>query len=333
MSFSPWRTARRLFGLSGLIVLVLGGALPGEAPPLPAPPLDPTAFDEGRAPFTVQFGDTEIVHRLMAVSLLPDSTVRLAAQSGIRQGRYRLEAPAPLVRRRTGASWTLTAPSVPGLYPVTITDLASGARVRVQVFVLSPWDPEERHLNGYRIGRYEKTPRHGRAVYEPPEGFVEVTAANKDAFVSPNFRLDQFLCKQTDGTPQYALVRPRLLRRLERVLAAVNARGHTAHTLRVMSGYRTPYYNRAIGNTTEYSRHLYGDAADVYVDADSDQRMDDLTGDGRTTRADARYLADLVQDIPTPGDERFRGGLSVYGSTAQHGPFVHLDLRGRYARW
>jgi len=269
----------------------------------------------------------------MAVPLLPDSTVRLAAQSGIRQGRYRLEAPAPLVRRRTGAAWTLTAPSVPGLYPVTITDLASGARVRLQVFVLNPWDPEERRLNGYRIGRYEKTPRHGRAVYEPPEGFVEVTAANKDALVSPNFRLDQFLCKQTDETPQYALVRPRLLRRLERVLAAVNARGHTAHTLRVMSGYRTPYYNRAIGNTTEYSRHLYGDAADVYVDADGDQRMDDLTGDGRTTRADARYLADLVQDIPTPGDGRFRGGLSVYGSTTQHGPFVHLDLRGRYARW
>jgi hypothetical protein len=328
MSLPPWRTARRILGLLGLIVLILGGARPTSATPL-----DSTEFDAGTAAFPVQFGETEVIHRLMAVTVMPDSTVRVAAQPGVQRGGYRLDAAPPLAARRAGPSWTLTAPSAPGLYPVVITDTTSGARVQLQVFVLSPWDHEGRRLNGYRIGRYEREPRNGRPVYEPPEGFVAVTAANKDALVSPNFRLDQFLCKQTDGTPQYALVRPRLLRHLERVLAAVNDRGHDVSTLHVMSGYRTPYYNRAIGNTTEYSRHLYGDAADIYVDADGDRWMDDLSGDGRTTRADAELLAGIVRSLPTPGDDRFEGGLSSYGATAAHGPFVHLDLRGRRARW
>lgn len=312
----------------GLLLLTLSAT---AAPP------DSTTFEESRAAFAVQFGDTRITHRVMAVTVMPDTTVRISVEpdplNEAPTHGYRLDAPVPLASSRAPSSWQFTTPSEPGLYPLVVTDTTSNVSVRLQVFVLSPWDPEGQHLNGYRIGRYEKTPRNGRAVYEPPEGFVEVTPENKDALVSPHFRLDQFLCKQTDGTPQYALVRPRLLRHLEEVLAALNAEGHAAPTLHVMSGYRTPYYNRIIGNTTTYSRHLYGDAADIYVDADGDRWMDDLTGDGRTTRADAEHLAAIVQRIPTTGDERFNGGLSAYGSTTQHGPFVHVDLRGRRVRW
>jgi hypothetical protein len=301
---------------------------------VPAAPPDSTEFEEGRAAFAVRFGETRIIHRVMAVTVMPDTTVRIAVEPGLRTGvGYRLDAPVPLAYRLSSSSWRFSAPSEPGLYPVRVTNPASKATVQIQVFVLNPWDHEGRHLNGYRIGRYEMEPRNGRPVYEPPEGFVEVTANNEDALLSPHFRLDQFLCKQTEATPQYALVRPRLLRYLERVLAAVNERGPNVPTLHVMSGYRTPYYNRAIGNTTEYSRHLYGDAADIYVDADGDRWMDDLTGDGRVTTADARDLAEIVRSIPTSGDDQFRGGLSIYGATAHHGPFVHLDLRGRRVRW
>lgn len=329
---SQWHKAHYILGLLGLIVLILG-----KTPPVHGRSMNSTEFDEDRAAFTVRFGDTVIAHRLMAVTTMPDSTVRISVEPGLVRRdpppKYRLDAPAPLAYRHSSTSWQFTAPSEPGLYPLVVTDTTSNKAVQIQVFVLNPWDHKGRQLNGYHIGRYEMEPRNGRAVYEPPEGFVEVTAQNKDALVSPNFRLDQFLCKQTEATPQYALVRPRLLRHLERVLAAVNARGHDASTLHVMSGYRTPYYNRAIGNTTEYSRHLYGDAADIYVDADGDRRMDDLTGDGRVTQADAEHLAAIVRTVPTPGDDRFVGGLSVYGSTTTHGPFVHLDLRGRHVRW
>ena len=323
-------------GRHTLCVLLCGALLlvEGLAGTATAASPDTTAFDEERATFSVRFGETTVHHRIMAVTTMPDSTTEIVVDSGwVPEGRYRLDAPSPLAYRLSGRSWQSTAPSEPGLYPLIVTDTQSGATVRLQVFVLTPWDHDGRRLNGYRIGRYEMEPRDGRAVYEPPEGFVKVTAQNEDALVSPHFRLNQFLCKQTDEMPQYALVRPRLLRHLEQVLTAVNARGHDVSTLHVMSGYRTPSYNRALGNTTEYSRHLYGDAADIYVDADQNRRMDDLTGDGRVTMADARSLANIVQNIPTPGDDRFVGGLSTYGATTVHGPFVHLDLRGRYVRW
>lgn len=326
-----WRRSLWILALGLTLWMTLGWSTAIALPP------DSTRFDPGTAAFDVRYGDTMVTHRLMAVTTLPDSTVRISVEPNLRQGPttsgYQLEAPTPVAYRHSSTSWQFTAPSEPGLYPLVVTDTTLGTTVQIQVFVLNSWDHEGRQLNGFHIGRYEMEPRNGRAVYEPPEGFVEITDQNKDALVSPHLRLDQFLCKQTEATPQYALIQPRLLRHLERVLAALNAQGHEASTLHVMSGYRTPYYNRAIGNTTEYSRHLYGDAADIYVDADGDRWMDDLTGDGDGTRTDARYLADIVRRLPTTGDDQFRGGLSVYSATATHGPFVHLDLRGRPVRW
>jgi hypothetical protein len=320
-------TAYRLLLFFGVGFLVLALAAPATA----APP-DSASFTEGEAAFSVQFGDDTIRHRVMAVVAGPDTTLRLAAADDPAAG-YRVDAPEGTIRARSGHRWRFSAPSSPGLYPLTVTDTTSGASVRLQVFVLRPWAHDDPTLDGYRIGRYERRARGGRARYEPPTGFIKVTAENKDVRVAPNFRLEQFLCKQTDEMPQFALVQTRLLRRLETILAALNDRGHDVPTLHVMSGFRTPYYNRAIGNTTEYSRHLYGDAADIFVDVDGDGWMDDLTGDGRATKADARYLARIVRAHPTPGDDQFAGGLGIYGSASHRGPFVHVDLRGYRARW
>ena len=318
-------TTRRLVGLVLLAALLLVG--PGRA----APP-DSAAFDAGTAPFSVRFGDAVVERTVMAVTAMPNEPVRLAVEAPT-AGGYRVEGPDAAVRLISDRTWRFSAPSRPGLHPVVVRDTTTGAAVRLQVFVLTPWDHDGATLEGYHIGHYEMQARGDMSTYEPPAGFIEVTADNKDARVSPNFRLEQFLCKQTAGTPQFALVRTRLLQRLETVLATLNDRGHPVSTLHVMSGYRTPYYNRAIGNTTEYSRHLYGDAADIFVDVDGDRWMDDLTGDGRATTADARYLARLVRRRPTPGDDRFDGGLGIYGPASHRGPFVHVDLRGYRARW
>lgn len=295
---------------------------------------DSATFDAGLAPFSVHFGETVVSHRLMAVTVLPGEVIPITlAPEDQTDGAYRLDPPTGTRVSESNHSWALSAPEDPGLYPVTITDTLTDADVRLHVFVLTPWDHNGQRLHGYRIGQYRQRALRGREVYEPPEGFIPVTDENKDVRVSPNFRLEQFLCKQTEATPQYALVRTRLLRRLEQILASVNEAGHDVPTLHVMSGYRTPYYNRAIGNTTDYSRHLYGDAADIFVDADEDEWMDDLNGDGRVTKADARELARIVRGIPTPGDERFNGGLGIYGPASHRGPFVHVDLRGAHARW
>jgi hypothetical protein len=312
------------------ILLFVGIGLLFFSVSAPATVPDSTTFTEGAADFSVRFGDETIRHRVMAVTATPDTSLRIAADT---PAGYQIEAPEGTVRSISDRQWRFSAPSSPGLYPVTVTDTTSEASVRLQVFVTRPWDHDGMTLAGYRIGRYEMQARGERERYEPPSGFIEVTDENKDVRVAPNFRLEQFLCKQTDETPQFALVQTRLLQRLETVLAALNDRGHEVPTLHVMSGFRTPYYNRAIGNTTEYSRHLYGDAADIFVDVDGDSWMDDLTGDGRVTEADARYLARVVRAHPTPGNDQFAGGLGIYGSASHRGPFVHVDLRGYRARW
>jgi hypothetical protein len=61
--------------------------------------------------------------------------------------------------------------------------------------------------------------------------------------------------------------------------------------------------------------------------------MDDLNRDGVITRDDAIWLFDLVDRMDRLPDALFKGGLGDYGSTAAHGPFVHVDVRGRLARW
>ena len=126
----------------------------------------------------------------------------------------------------------------------------------------------------------------------------------------------------------------RLLLTLEFLLDRARSRGWVRESFVVMSGYRTPFYNAAIGNV-KYSRHQWGDAADVYIDENPvDGVMDDLNGDGRLDRADAIALYDLfdaaLRESGAPG---FAGGLAHYGSTTAHGPFVHVDLRGYEARW
>jgi uncharacterized protein YcbK (DUF882 family) len=114
----------------------------------------------------------------------------------------------------------------------------------------------------------------------------------------------------------------------------LNAAGHATSDFVIMSGYRTPWYNRAIGNVP-YSRHVYGGAADIYIDqSPADGVMDDLNGDGRLDRGDARWLADFIDTMARRGDFGPRiGGLGVYGRTAAHGAFVHIDVRGNRARW
>ncbi len=228
----------------------------------------------------------------------------------------------------------LKMPDTPGTHRVELTDRRSGSRMRLNVFVM--WQhhgTRDEVLNGYRIGQYPRDPFRGLAVYHPPEAFVEVTADNADMRVSPNFTLGQFVCKQGSGFPKYVVLRPQLLQKLELVLGELNAVNPDVTGLTVMSGYRTPAYNRSLGNG-RHSRHLWGGAADVYVDANGDGIMDDLNGDGRRDRADAEWLATFIDGLERAG--RFGehiGGIGTYDSNAHHGPFVHVDARGYRARW
>ena len=137
--------------------------------------------------------------------------------------------------------------------------------------------------------------------------------------MSPHFRLKDFLCKEAGGYPKYVVVQEDLVLKLESILATLRTRGYAAPTLRLMSGYRTPAYNKAIGNVW-YSMHLFGGAADIVVDTD-------LNRDGVIDRGDAVALSRLVNDAAASDEKQGSGGLGIYGATTAHGPFVHVDVR------
>ena len=206
--------------------------------------------------------------------------------------------------------------------------------ITLNAFVMVPATMlRQGYLNGYRIGHYPTRPLRGRDAYRAPQGFVEVTAANQDVYLTPHLQLGQFVTKQGGGFPRYVVLDELLLMKLELLLQRVQQAGYNAQRFRILSGYRTPHYNRAIGNVTTYSRHVYGAAADIYIDElPADGRMDDLNGDGHSDVRDAAVLSELVRRgfDRTPA---LLGGVSAYPATPAHGPFVHVDVRGYDARW
>lgn len=288
------------------------------------------AFDPGRSRFSVVADGEGIHYRVGAVSALPGRPVKIRLAGGFAGEAGMLRFSDGRARADGAGRWIWTAPERPGVQALRIAVPAARDSVTLNVFVLHP---REQVLNGYRIGPYPEKPLRGDPSYLRPAGFIELAAGDENLAVSPHFTLGQFACKQP-GEPRYLVVSAPLIHKLERVLQEVNNSGRAAGTLTVMSGYRTPSYNRAIGNRTTYSRHLWGDAADVFVDTDGDGHMDDWNGDGRSTVADARLLVDLVERTVNRSAGSVRpGGLAPYRRNAAHGPFVHVDARGARARW
>lgn len=280
---------------------------------------------------SVRFNGEEVPYDIFGEYLLPGDSVTIEVARGTV-----VTATAGDVHLVSASTWQWRAPQAPGLYPITI-GRADQAPITINAFVQYPRSQSTGGmLNGYRIGSYPdrvpNTPNHAEA-YAPPRGFVEVTAVTADVQVSPHFRLGQFVCKDTDGYPKYVALSPRLVHQLELILAEVNRRGMRVSTFHVMSGFRTPAYNRGGGNV-EFSRHQFGDASDIFIDRDGNGTMDDLNGDGRVGRADAKYLYDVIERMESkPGFTGSAGGLGYYGATSAHGPFVHVDVRGFRTRW
>ena len=204
------------------------------------------------------------------------------------------------------------------------------------VLALIPFDTKQgARLEGYNVGFWPKE-RGRTSRYDLPDGFIQVTADNQFTPLSEHFRLADFVTHDQQGVwPKMLVITPRLVDKLELIGAELERMGKPS-TLKVMSGFRTPQYNargvcRRCGRAKD-SRHMYGDAADILVDADGDGRMDDLDGDGRVTIRDARFLATVASAVESQHPDLV-GGIGIYKPTRTHGPFVHVDARGFAARW
>lgn len=193
-------------------------------------------------------------------------------------------------------------------------------------------------VGNYRIGFWPE--ERGNAArseeYENPEGFIEVTPENQHTRISENFQLKDFLTHdQQNVWPKYLVLREPLIDKLELVIQELKDQGIPARHVSVLSGFRTPQYNLALGDRSgraRDSRHQYGDAADIYIDSNNDGRMDDLNRDGRVNMADTRVILAAVERVERKYPDLI-GGVGLYHATGGHGPFAHIDVRGSRARW
>jgi hypothetical protein len=223
----------------------------------------------------------------------------------------------------------VVVPQKPGFYRLALLKDDQKRIVEgLTVAVLVPFEQKEGvMLNGYRIGTYLAEQIAGKQT--PPEGFLEIRPEDVNLPISRHLKVSDFLNHDAQDTwPRYAAVSPRLLDKIELVIAEL-ARWHggTAENvnlaLDVKSGFRAPDHNRRVRRAARDSQHQYGDAADVAIDAN---------GDGRYTAVDTRMVG-LAVEIVELKHPHLVGGLGIYTSGHTRTTYVHIDARGRRARW
>lgn len=225
----------------------------------------------------------------------------------------------------TGA---LRAPDRAGFYRLAVAGVG-GRRVveGVTLAVLVPFSEKRGSLlNGYRIGMYRGERRGALAKGTAPAGFLEVSAGDAELPVSEHLSVSDFLTRDDQKVwPRYAVLDPRLLDKLELVFAEIaswsGGSKRAPVEVDVHSGYRTPVHNRRVARAASDSRHQFGDAADVAIDANRD---------GRITAKDIR-LIELAVEVVEREHPDLAGGLGVY--TRNGAPYAHIDTRGIRVRW
>lgn len=319
----PWKIANASAAMSAAKESSAYGAhLTDMMPPGPAPAGAAAQFISGAdetAPLLINHEPPPFDRWF--VKALPGQSVEIGLPGGAS-----LRADGDLVKIADGrAAWK--APDETGFHDLEVTDADGKTRLTLTAIVLEPADNfADGEENGFRMGEHPRS---------PPVGFVRLDEADMDRRITPHFRIGQFTCHQQPGDwPKYVAISDPMLRRLEALLISLNEDGITdAGTFYVMSGFRSPFYNYGIG-ATRLSRHMWGDASDIYVDvAPQDGVMDDLNGDGVLNKKDADWLYDYAEKLFAARADLPKGGVGAYGANAVHGPFVHIDGRGQMARW
>jgi hypothetical protein len=289
-----------------------------------------------RVDFSVKCQDIEFNNRIMGIYAASGEEIFIEVIAPADAHEYEMIYNGVAVTDRTANGWRWTTPEKTGLHKLIIRHETTEESMMLHVFVLIPFSAiSEGKLNGCRIGSYPSIPlKYKQRDYQNPKGLIEVTPENEETFISPNFKLKQFICKQPQDYPKYVVLSSKLLIKLELIIDALNENGIKCNSFKIMSGYRTPHYNEAIGNV-KFSRHIYGTAADFFIDESPvDGEMDDINKDGKIDIQDAKEIYDVIESLSKdPAYNYYLGGLSAYKKNAVHGPFVHIDVRGYRARW
>lgn len=118
-----------------------------------------------------------------------------------------------------------------------------------------------------------------------------------------NFALSEFKCRDGSDVPEELMDNVCLLAKNLQVL-----RDHIGKPIRVISGYRSPPYNRKIGGARR-SQHMVAKAADIKIKGMSPTEV-------------KAVIVQLIKE-----GKMHSGGVGLYTT------FTHYDVRGRNARW
>ena len=268
---------------------------------------------------------------LPARSVVPSTTLdSLAGRSGaLRVALLTREdvEQIPSLIKRFGSDVTL-----PGVRTITLPQ----NKTDFLFVTLKPWvEKRGAYVNTYHVGSWPGERRNMSTNYDNPVGFIEVTPENMDLRLSTHFTLRSFITHDQDNVwPKYVVMREELLDKLELVLSVLEMQNVPVRNVVVLSGFRTPQYNRraTFEGGAYASRHQYGDAADIIIDSDGNGRMDDLNRDGVVNFRDTDVINRAVEEVERRHPDLV-GGLGLYRAMGPSGPFAHIDVRGTKARW
>ncbi len=202
-------------------------------------------------------------------------------------------------------------------------------------------------IEGYPIGIYPDEESltvkayisQHREHYHPPEYFIKVTPETSTLHISEHFRLGDFSPLSDKGQTHFIALDLRALKRLEAVASRLSQQGIPGENIKILRAFISPNELQRLRLKglvlANFTRYMYGDAVAFIVDADGDNRMDDLNGDGIIDIQDADVLANIIEQIER--QTREYGGVGVYGSLKDpvlpDTPYVQFDLRGFRSRW
>lgn len=90
--------------------------------------------------------------------------------------------------------------------------------------------------------------------YHPPIHLFVKSSLHPEEYLSKNFQWKEFF---TNDSEDLGMVRPVLIEKIQEIRSGLN------RAVKVNSAYRSPKYNSTIAGSATWSRHTFGDAADM----------------------------------------------------------------------
>lgn len=134
------------------------------------------------------------------------------------------------------------------------------ARDHRTCFPVIPYDPAWGSDYDY------PAPYQGSPQYAEPVRYLDIDSLDPNAALAPNFVVSELL---QSWKGRYGIVQSHFIDRLQDI------RDEIGEALIVTSGYRNPVYNASVGGA-DYSRHTYGDAADLDTASYSVEALGDI---------------------------------------------------------